>query len=103
LVQRDVDDQHAIGYALVRTLASTLADPGRTTELLLRHAENPARVPLEPILRDSWRKYRGAPDRVLRVPTSRTLIPEVTFTIEAGFPDVVATRILVPVVDYEGR
>lgn len=103
LVQRDPDDQHAIGYALVRALGSALPNPGRTTELLLRHAEHPARVPLDPTLRKSWKKYRGAADRVLREPTSRTLIPEITFTIEDGFPDVVATRILVPVAGHAER
>jgi hypothetical protein len=31
------------------------------------------------------------------------LIPEVTFTIDDGFPDVVATRILVPTGDGANR
>jgi hypothetical protein len=96
LVQRDADDQHAIGYALVRALASALPDPGRTTELLLRHAELPADILLEPELQKAWKKSSGVSGRILRTPTSKSLIPEVTFTIEDGFPDVVATRILVP-------
>jgi hypothetical protein len=33
---------------------------------------------------------------VFAAPASRVLIPETTFTIEDGYPDVVATRILVP-------
>ena len=99
LVQRDADDQHAIGYALVRALASALSDPGRTTELLLRHAELPAKISLEPELQKAWKKSPGLPIRTLRAPTSKSLIPEVTFTIDDGFPDVVATRILVPIDD----
>jgi hypothetical protein len=31
------------------------------------------------------------------------LIPEVTFTIEDGFPDVIATRILIPFADDATR
>jgi hypothetical protein len=99
LVQRDADDQHAIGYALVRALAAALPNSGRTTELLLRHAEYPAKIQFEPELQKAWKKCRAASVRVLRAPTSRSLIPEVTFTIEDGFPDVVATRILVPMDD----
>jgi hypothetical protein len=30
------------------------------------------------------------------MPAGRVLIPEVTFTIEDGFPDVIASRILIP-------
>jgi hypothetical protein len=94
LIQRDSDDQHTIGYALVRALATALRDPVATTDLLLRNAEHPSRIPSEPGLRKAWSKYRDAADLMLRVPQSRMLIPEVTFTIEDGFPDVIATRIL---------
>jgi hypothetical protein len=99
LVQNEADDQHAIGYALVRALASALPDPGSTTEMLLRYAEFPAKIQLEPELQKAWKKSSGGSERVLRTPTSRSLIPEVTFTIEDGFPDVVTTRILVPIDD----
>lgn len=96
LMQRDADDHHAIGYALVRALAAALPDPASTTNLLVRSAEHPSRVSTHPALRRAWRHYRGAPDQVLRAPAYRLLIPEVTFTIEDGFPDVVGTRILAP-------
>ena len=97
LAQRAADDQHTLGYALVRVLASALPNHSSATELLLRHAEDPSGVPLEPALRKAWGKYRGAADRNLRARTLRMLLPEVTFTIEDGFPDVIATRIHVPV------
>ena len=83
----------------MRALASALPNPGRTTELLLRHAEFPAKIQWEPELQKAWKKSNRVPERVLRTPTSRSLIPEVTFTIEDGFPDVLATRILVPADD----
>jgi hypothetical protein len=33
---------------------------------------------------------------VFAVPASRILVPEVTFTIDGLFPEIVASRILVP-------
>lgn len=103
LNQRGTEDQHALGYALVRALASALPDPSQTMDLLVRHAEDPAGIPREPALRGAWRSYRGAPGQKLRSPTFQVLIPEVTFTIDDGFPDVVATRILVPTGDGANR
>jgi hypothetical protein len=97
LARTGPDDQHAIGYALVHALAAVLPDARAVTGLLLRYADYPAGLATEPALRKAWRKYRRFPDRVLQGPAYRLLIPEVTFTIEDGFPDVVATRILVPV------
>ena len=96
MVQRGNDEQHVLGYALVQALAIHLPDPSALTGLLLRHSEQPSRILAHPPIRKAWRKYRGAPERALPGPTYGTLIPEVTFTIENGFPDVVATRILVP-------
>jgi hypothetical protein len=97
LVRGGADDQHAMGYALVRALAEALRSPARTTDLLLRYAEHPSGIMTEPSLQKAWRKYSGAPDRILAAAGHRLLIPEVTFTIEDGFPDVIATRILVPI------
>ena len=64
--------------------------------MLLRNAEHPSGIVKEPVLQKAWAKYRGAPDHTLRAPLYRLLIPEVTFTIEDGFPDVITTRILAP-------
>jgi hypothetical protein len=96
LARENADDQHPLGYVLVRQLAAVLHDPAVTTRVLLRHAEDPSGIGAEPALRSAWRPYRKARDYVFAAPTRRVLIPEITFTIEDGYPDVVATRILVP-------
>lgn len=96
LARENADDQHPLGYALVRELAAALHDPVLTTRTLLRYAEDPSRIDTLPALRSAWRRHRGARDYVFAAPTRRVLIPEVTFTIEDGYPDVISTRILVP-------
>ncbi|HVQ46917.1 MAG TPA: hypothetical protein VMS62_08820, partial [Gemmatimonadales bacterium] len=90
------DDQHALGYAMVQALASAIGDPARVTRLLLRHADDPSAIAREPVALKAWSRYRGAPDRKLSSPLFQALIPEVTFTVDNGFPEVVTTRILVP-------
>jgi len=100
---QNADDQHAIGYALVRALAAELPDPEATTRLLLRYAAKPSSLATGRHLRRAWRAYAGKPDRVFRVPASRILVPEVTFTIEDGRPDVVGSRILIPPRGKAGR
>jgi hypothetical protein len=96
LVQSQSDDQHALGYSLVRALAAALPDPARTTELLLRHADAPGGILTEPVLWKAWSRYRESPDLEPSHSPLRILLPEITFTIEDGFPDVVSTRILWP-------
>jgi hypothetical protein len=96
LALQSADDQHAMGYALISELAHALKDPAATSRLLLRHAEDPSAIARVPILLSAWRKHRSARDYVFAAPSSRVLIPEVTFTIEDGYPDVVGSRILVP-------
>jgi hypothetical protein len=96
LARRGDEDQHTLGYALVRTLASALPNSAEVLDLLLRFAEHPTGISSHPALRRAWRGYRDAPDQVLLASGYRLLIPEVTFTVEDGFPDVIATRILVP-------
>jgi hypothetical protein len=97
LVRSQSDDQHALGYALVRALAAALPGPTRTTELLLRYADAPGRILTEPTLRKAWGRYRGSPDLAPSHTPLRMLMPEITFTIEDGIPDVVSTRILLPI------
>lgn len=96
LARAGVVNQHAMGYALVAALGDVLGDQAATTDLLLRHAGEPSRILSHPALRRSWAKHRTGPDRVLAVPAPRVLIPEITFTVEDGFPDVLGSRILVP-------
>jgi hypothetical protein len=90
------DEQHSMGYALIRQLDVALKDPTATTRLLLRHADDPSAIVREPLLRAAWKTHRGARDYVFAAPSSRVLTPQVTFTIEDGYPDVVTTRILIP-------
>jgi hypothetical protein len=89
-------DQHAVGYALMSALAAALPKPGAATTLLLRHAEDPSRIPSEPVLRSAWLRYRRSPSQALRASTYPILTPEVTFTMDQDFPDVITTRILAP-------
>ena len=96
LNQRGPDDQHALGYAMVRALASALGDPARVTQVLLHHADDPSAIARDPAALKAWSRYRGAQDRKLSSPVFQVLIPEVTFTVDGGFPEVVTTRILVP-------
>jgi hypothetical protein len=96
LAQENTEEQHAMGYELVRALAAELPDPAAATRLLLRNATHPYSLGSERALRRAWSAYSGKPDRVFRVPGSRILVPEVTFTIDDGFPEVIASRILIP-------
>jgi hypothetical protein len=96
MAEGNPDDHHSIGHALVRALGAALGDPASTTRLLLLNAEHPARIASEPALRRAWKRYGHAPDYVLAVPARKILVPEVTFTVEDGFPDVIASRIVVP-------
>ncbi|MEP7227574.1 MAG: hypothetical protein ABI785_09460 [Gemmatimonadales bacterium] len=103
LIQENGDDQHSIGYALVEALAVELPDPAAITKLLLRHAAQPSALANEGRLMRAWRAYAGKPDRVFPVPASKILVPEITFTIEDGQPDVVSSRILIPPRTKVGR
>jgi hypothetical protein len=99
LVQTQADDQHVLGYALVRALAAALPDPRVTTGLLLRHANAPSALLKAPSLRRAWSRYRGGADLTPAQKPPRLLLPEVTFTIEDDIPDVESTRILLPGLD----
>jgi hypothetical protein len=92
----DADDQHSVGYALVRALEEAVGNAQATTRLLLAHAEHPAAIARRPAMVQAWKRYARAPDRVLSIPAHRILIPEITFTVEDQYPDVIASRILVP-------
>jgi len=96
LALQSANDQHALGYALVNELARVLQDPAATTRLLLRHPEAPSAIAREPQVRSAWARHSQARDYRFAAPASRVLIPEVTFTIEDGYPDVIGSRILLP-------
>jgi len=101
--RRGREDQHASGYALVVALANALKDPVATTRLLLRNAEHPGRIASDTRLQSAWSRYRGASDRVVQAPSYRLLIPELTFTVEDGFPDPIISRIHLPGADDSRR
>jgi hypothetical protein len=103
LSQGNAMDQHPLGYALVRQLAAKLNDPALTTRLLLRYADDPSGLANRPELRNAWAQYRGTRDYVFAASLRTVLIPEVTFTLDDGYPDVVATKILVPPAATRGR
>lgn len=96
LAQAGLNDHHAIGYALVRALAAAVRSREATTDLLLRNAGQPWGIVSTPVVARAWRGYGDGGDRVVAVPAQRVLIPEVTFTVEDGFPDVITSRILIP-------
>lgn len=96
LAQAGVGDHHAVGYALMRALVAVVPGREAMTDLLIRHAKRPSAIASIPAARRAWGRYHDAPGRVISVPAQRILIPEVTFTVEDGFPDVIASRILIP-------
>jgi hypothetical protein len=96
MARESADDQHSLGYALVVELARAVKDPGTTTGMLLRYANDPQLIMNEGAVRRAWIKHRRTPDYVFAAPAHRILIPEVTFTVEDGYPDIIETRILVP-------
>jgi hypothetical protein len=96
LAQADLNDHHVVGYALVRALATAVRSRKATTDLLLRNAEQPGGIVSTPVVARAWSGYGDARDRVMTVPAQRVLIPEITFTVEDGFPEVITSRILIP-------
>jgi hypothetical protein len=92
------DDQHVLGYALVRALADAVGDDSAVVVLLERVAVDPGSGALLSDARVSraWARFRGEPSRTIAAPSRRALVPELTFTIEDDFPDLLRTRIVVP-------
>lgn len=95
LARTRTDEQHVLGYAMVRALAAVVPDDGRRLALLVAAASDPRVVTQAPEVRRAWARF-GGPELVVSAPSRRVLIPETTFTIEDGFPDIIGTRIVVP-------
>lgn len=91
----DGAEPHALGFLLVRALADAVPDSVARLDLLLDAADNPSVLLTRAGLRSTWARYRNAPDLPHGGAARRALIPETTFTVEDGFPDPVAVRILV--------
>ena len=92
------DDQHVLGYSMVRALAAAVGDDSAVVALLERAAVDPrgTSVLADPRVARAWAALRREPDRTIVAPSRRALVPELTFTIEDEFPDLLRTRIVVP-------
>ena len=90
----DATEPHALGYLLVRALAAVVPDPSARVQLLLTAADDPASVTSDRAVAAAWATYRSSPDLSYGGSGRRALIPETTFTVEDGFPDPVAVRVM---------
>lgn len=86
-------EQHVLGYNMVRAFAAVPLPDERRMQLLFGAAADPRTLPAAPEMRRAWARF-GGPELVVPAPSRRVLIPETTFTIEDGYPDVVSTRII---------
>jgi hypothetical protein len=89
-------DPHLMGFLLFRTLADILPEGGALRRLLARGDNDPSWVVRDPSVVPLLRPYRDTPDLSVGSARRPVVIPEVTFTVEDGFPFVEATRIVVP-------
>lgn len=87
------DEPHVLGYLLVDALAAAMPGDGARLELLVAASDDPAVVMRTPGLVDAWDRYATAPDLELGSRGSRAVVPEMTFTVEDGYPDVIRLRI----------
>ena len=87
LAQENADDQHSIGYALVRALAAELPDPAATTKLLLRNAAQPSNLakPASPA-RGRGGHTPGSPIVCSRSPPPRSWFPRSPSRSRTAFP-----------------
>ncbi len=99
------DDQHVLGYAMVRALAAVVGDDAATVALLERAAIDPSgrAVLSDPRVSRAWAVPGRLPTRTIAAPSRRALVPELTFTIEDDFPDLIRTRIVAPHEPPPGR
>lgn len=86
------NDPHVLGYLLVGALAAEVPDERARLGLLLASSNDPAAV-LRSGLVNGWRRHASAPDLELGGSGGRALVPEMTFTLEDGYPDVIRLRI----------
>ena len=89
------DDQHLLGYAMIRALRDAVPDDARFDALLFAALNDPAAAAADPAVTRAWARHAGS-DHVVAAPSRRLLVPETTFTVEDGFPDLLGMRILAP-------
>ena len=82
----------------MRALADAVGDEPAVVTLLERAAVGTGAdvVLSDPRVARAWARFAGAPGRTIAAPSRRALVPELTFTIEDDFPDLLHTRIVVP-------
>lgn len=93
------NDPHVLGYRMVGALARTVGDDDRVIRLLVDAAagrRGAADVLDDPVVSRAWSRHAAAPVRTVSAPARRALVPEFTFTIEDEFPDLLASRIVLP-------
>ncbi|HET8635119.1 MAG TPA: hypothetical protein VFL88_13305 [Gemmatimonadales bacterium] len=90
----DSAEPHALGYLLVRALAAVVPDAELRVRLLLDAADDPASVTSSPVVAAAWSRYASSSDLTYGGSGRRALIPETTFTVEDGFPDLVAVKVM---------
>ncbi len=96
LARGNPDDQHVLGYAMIRALASALGDDRRVVPALLQAPSRPDSIAQRPELVTAWRAERNTPDRLIAAPSRRFLVPQVIFSVEDGVPEVFEHRVLSP-------
>lgn len=92
IARSNPDDPHVLGYLLVGALAAELPDEQERLGLLLASSNDPAAVMGSEVV-SGWRQHSSAPDLELGGSGGRALVPEMTFTLEDGYPDVTRLRI----------
>ena len=92
IARSNPDEPHALGYLLVGALAAAVPDEQDRLRLLVAAADDPSAVTQSgPV--DGWQQYASAPHLELGIRGGRALVPEMTFTLEDGYPDVIRLRI----------
>jgi hypothetical protein len=89
----DSGDVHLQGYLLVRALAEVVPERERLLRLAVDASVDARRVLADPAIARRWRSHARTPDRPFGAASRRMLIPEVRFTLEDQYPDILATRI----------
>ncbi|HEU4799169.1 MAG TPA: hypothetical protein VFS94_00930 [Gemmatimonadales bacterium] len=92
IARSNPDEPHVLGYLLVGALAAAVPDEQDRLGLLLAASNDPA-VVMRSELVDGWQQHASAQDLELGSRGGRALVPEMTFTLEDGFPDVIRLRI----------
>lgn len=95
MARTDSTDAHLSGYLLVSALAEVVPEPAQLRALLVRAGSAPGRILDDSAVAQAWFRWRNAPGKA-PVSGGGVLIPEMRFTVDTGWPDLVGVRIVVP-------